>query len=78
MQYARSKVDYMTRQFMYMLPSDMNIRIGKIKSYNNKLLVSSSNFNIGTNLKVNLDDDKYKEKDKLDIKSKKEQNKILK
>ena len=35
-------------------------------------MVSSSSFNIGTNLKINLDDDKHIEKDKPDIKSKKE------
>ena len=38
-----------------MLPSDMNLRIGKIKNYNNKILISSSSFKIGTNLKINLD-----------------------
>ena len=38
------------------------------------MLVASSSFNIGTNLKINLDDDKHIEKDKPDIKSKKEGN----
>ena len=38
-----------------MLPSDMNIRIGKVKNYNNKILISSPSFKIGTNLKINLD-----------------------
>ena len=38
-----------------MLPSDMNIRIGKVKNYNNKILISSPRFKIGTNLKINLD-----------------------
>ena len=65
LQYARSKVDYVIGEFMYMLPSDMNLRIGKIKNYNNKILVSSSSFKIGTNLKINLDDDKHMEKDKF-------------
>ena len=50
-----------------MLPSDMNLRIGKIENYKNKILVSSSSFNIGTNLKINLDDDKHIEKDKQDV-----------
>ena len=35
-------------------------------------MVSSSSFNIGTNLKINLDDDKHIEKNRSDIKSKKE------
>ena len=48
-----------------MLPSDMNLRIGKVKNYNNKILISSPSFKIGTNLKINLDG----EKDKKDVKS---------
>ena len=37
LQYARSKVDYVIGEFIYMLPSDMNLRIGKVKNYNNKI-----------------------------------------
>ena len=66
LQYARSKVDYVIGEFIYMLPSDMNLRIGKVKNYNNKILISSLSFKIGTNLKINLDG----EKDKPDVKSK--------
>ena len=55
MQYARSKVDYVIGEFIYMLPSDMNLRIGKVKDYNNKILISSPSFKIGTNVKINLD-----------------------
>ena len=55
MQYARSKVDYVISEFIYMLPSDMNLRIGKVKNYNDKILISSPSFKIGTNLKINLD-----------------------
>ena len=66
LQYGRSKVDYVIGEFIYMLPSDMNLRIGIIKSYNNEILVSSSSFKIGTNLKINLDE----EKDKPDVKPK--------
>ena len=68
MQYARSKVDCMIGEFIYMLLSDMNLRIGKVKNYNNKILISSPSFKIGTNLKINLDG----EKDKPDVKPKKE------
>ena len=64
-------MDYAIGEFIYFLPSDKNLWIGKIK-YNNKILVSLSNFKIGTNLKINLDDYQHIEKDKLDIKSKKE------
>ena len=55
MQYARSKVDCVISEFIYMLPSNMNLRIGKVKDYNNKILISSPSIKIGTNLKINLD-----------------------
>ena len=60
LQYARSKVDYAIGEFVYMLPSDMNLRIGNVRNYNNKILISSPSFKIGTNVKINLDV-KYKE-----------------
>ena len=50
MQYARSKVDYATGEFVY-----MNLRIGNVRNYNNKILISSPSFKIGTNVKVNID-----------------------
>ena len=81
LQYARSKVDYAIGEFVYMLPSDMNLRIGNIRNYNNKILISSPSFKIGTNLKINIDvkskevemvktepDVKHKVKDKPDTK----------
>ena len=45
----------MISEFIYMLPSNMNLWIGKVKDYNNKILISSPSFKIGTNLKINLD-----------------------
>ena len=66
MQYARSKVDYVIGEYIYMLPSDMNLRIGKVKDYNNKVLISSPSFNIGTNLEANLNE----RKDRPDVMSK--------
>ena len=69
MQYARSKVDYVIDEFIYMLLSDMNLWIGNVRNYNNKIKVSRTGFKIGTNLKINLDG----EKDKPDVKSNKEQ-----
>ena len=85
LQYARSKVDYAIGEFIYMLPSDMNLRIGNVRNYNNKILISSPSFKIGTNLKINLDGEKDKPdvkpkgegivKPKPDVKQKKEPNK---
>ena len=56
----------MIGEFIYMLPSDMNLRIENIRNYNNKILISSPSFKIGTNVKINIDG----EKDKPDVKSK--------
>ena len=70
LQYTRSKVDYAIGEFVYMLPSDMNLRIGNVRNYNNKILISSPSFKIGTNLNINLDGEQAKLKDKPDVKSK--------
>ena len=48
-------MDYAIGEFVYMLPSDMNLRIGNVRNYNNKILISSPSFKIGTNVKVNTD-----------------------
>ena len=82
LQYARSKVDYAIGEFVYMLPSDMNLRIGNVRNYNNKILISSPSFKIGTNVKVNIDV-KSKEvemvkKLKPDVKSNKEHKQNVK
>ena len=87
LQYARSKVDYAIGEFIYMLPSDMNLRIGNVRNYNNKILISSPSFKIGTNVKVNLlssenrklndDGEQAKLKDKPDVKSKEVDSRML-
>ena len=53
--HASSKVDYSMGEDIYMLPSNMNLKIktGTI-GYNNKILVSDGKFNLGKNEKVNL------------------------
>ena len=60
----------MIGEFIYMLPSNMNLWIGKVKDYNNKILISSPSFKIGTNLKINIDGEQAKLKDKPDVKPK--------
>ena len=60
-------MDYAIGEFVCMLSSDMNLRIVNVRNYNNKTLISSPSFKIGTDLKVNIDG----EKDKPDVKSKK-------
>ena len=76
LQYARSKVDYAIGEFTYMLPSDMNLRIGNVRNYNNKILISSPSFKIGTNLKVNLLSSENR-KLNVDVKSKEVDNRRL-
>ena len=53
--YASSKVDYSVGENIYMLLSDMNLKIktGTI-GYNNKILVSDEKFSLGENDEVNL------------------------
>ena len=77
LQYAKSKVDYAIGEFVYMLPSDMNLRIGNVRNYNNKILISSPSFKIGTNVKVNIDGEQVKLKDKPAVKSKEVDNQML-
>ena len=74
LQYARSKIDYAIGEFIYMVPSDMNLRIRNVRNYNNKILISSPSFKIGTNLKINLDG----EKDKPDVKTNEEHKQDVK
>ena len=51
--YAFSKVDYSMGQNIYMLPSDMNLKIrsGTV-GYNNKILVSDENFSLGKMMRL--------------------------
>ena len=52
--YPLSKVDYSVRENIFMLPSDMELRIktGTV-GYNNKILISNGNFSLGKNDEVN-------------------------
>ena len=52
--YASSKVDYNVRENIYMLPSEMNLKIktGTV-GYNNKILISDGNFSLEKNDEVN-------------------------
>ena len=53
--YTSSKVDYSVGESIYMIPSDMNLKIRSgAAGYNNKILVSDGKFNLGKNDEVNL------------------------
>ena len=72
----------MISEKMLMLPSDINLRIGKIKNYNNNILESKSYFKLGINEKINLDEEKgkpdAKPKSKPNIKSNEEHKRDVK
>ena len=55
LEHALSKVDFSVGTGIYMLPSDLNLRIGKTKRYNNKILVSNTDMKIGSNKDINKD-----------------------
>ena len=40
---------------IYMLPSNLNLNIGKKNGYNNKILVSNTDMKIGSNRDINKD-----------------------
>ena len=52
--YTSSKVDYSVEDHLYMLPSDMTLKIrpGTV-GYNDKILISDGNFSLGKNDEVN-------------------------
>ena len=53
--HALSKVDFSVGTGKYMLPSDLNLNIGKTKGYNKKTLVSHADIKIGSNRDINKD-----------------------
>ena len=53
--YASSKVDYNVGESIYMIPSDMNLKIrSETARYNNEILISDGNLSLGKNENVNL------------------------
>ena len=55
---AQSKVDFSVGTGIYMLPSNLNLSIGKKKGYNNKILLSNTDMKIGSNRNINKDNKK--------------------
>ena len=55
LEHALSKVDFSVGIGIYMLPSNLNLNIGKTKEYNNKILVSNTGMKIGPNRDINKD-----------------------
>ena len=55
LEHTLSKVDFSVGTGIYMLPSNLNLNIGKTKGYNNKILVSNTDMKIGSNRDINKD-----------------------
>ena len=55
LEHALSKIDFSVGMGIYMLPSNLNLNIGKTKGYSNKILVSNTDMKIGSNSDVNRD-----------------------
>ena len=57
LKYARTKVDYVFGFGLYMAPSNMELRIGTIQGYNNKIILSTHDQKLWWNATVNLSTD---------------------
>ena len=55
LEHVLSKVDFSVDIGIYILPSNLNLGIGKTKGYNNKLLGSNTDMKIGLNRDINRD-----------------------
>ena len=55
LEHAFSKVDFSVGTGIYMLPSNLNLNIGKTKGYNNKILLSNTDMKISSNRDINKD-----------------------
>ena len=64
-EHALSKVDYSVGIDIYMLPSNLNISIGKTKGYHNKILVNNTSMKIGSIRDINKDHKKLTPPDVL-------------
>ena len=50
-----SKVDFAVGTTIYMLPSDLNLSMEKMKGYNGKILVSNTDMKTDSNKDINKD-----------------------
>ena len=60
---ALTKVDFLVGIGIYILPSNLNLNIGKTKGYNKKILVSNTDMKIGSNRDINRDHKKLTQPD---------------
>ena len=55
LEHALSKVDFLVRAGIYMLPSNLNLNMGKTKGCNNKISVSNTDMKTDSNMDINKD-----------------------
>ena len=55
LEHGLSKGDFSVGTAIYMLPSNLNLNIGKKKGYNNKISVSNTDMKTGSNRDMNKD-----------------------
>ena len=55
LEHPLSKVDFSVGRGIYMFPSDLNLSTAKTTGYNNKILVSNTDIEIGSNKDINKD-----------------------
>ena len=55
LEHALSKVDFLVGIGIYMLPSNLNLSIGKTKGYNNNVSVTNTGVKIASNRDINKD-----------------------
>ena len=55
LEHALSKVDFSVGIVIHMLPSNLNVSIGKTKGYNNEILESNTDMEIGSNRDISRD-----------------------
>ena len=59
LEHTLSKVDFSLGIGKYILPSNLNLVIGKNEGYNSKILVSNPGMKIGSNKDINKDHKKF-------------------
>ena len=55
LEHALLRIDFSVDIGIYMLPSNLNLNIGRTKGYNNKIFVSNTDMKIGSNRDINRD-----------------------
>ena len=50
---TNSRVDYVVAQGLYMIPSDLVLKVGSLVGYNNNIVIASTNMKLGHNDEIN-------------------------